>query len=153
MVNSNAVNAKTRVFRRRVSANLSAFPVEFYVSRIPLNMRAFSILTIKRCIPPPRLPKFPFNINVQSFVKAHCLQLRLKGKGRIFAKSAGPAQRTRLTMRYTGSGYGLREDPAANRQAPRQVLSHAGLLHQRVAKLVAELALEQLACGGVRQRL
>ena len=45
MVNPNAVNAETRVFRRRISANFSAFSAEFYVSRIPLNIRAFFVLT------------------------------------------------------------------------------------------------------------
>ena len=54
MVNANAVNAKRCVFRRRISADLSPFPVDFHVSRIPLNMREFLILTKKRCMRLPR---------------------------------------------------------------------------------------------------
>jgi len=54
MVNANAVNAKCCVFRRRISANFSPLPVNFYVSRIPLNMRACLILTKKRRMRLPR---------------------------------------------------------------------------------------------------
>ena len=64
MVNANAVNAERCVFRRRISANFSPLLVDFYVSRIPLNMRACLVLTKKRRMRLPRGHKLLCIINV-----------------------------------------------------------------------------------------
>ncbi len=63
MVNTNVVNANPRVSRRPFSTKFSAILADFCISKTPLNMRAFFMLTKIQCIPPPRLPKFLFNIN------------------------------------------------------------------------------------------
>jgi len=39
------VNAESSYFRRRIFANLFSFQVDFYVSKIPLNIWEYLILT------------------------------------------------------------------------------------------------------------
>ncbi len=52
MVNDGVVNARKACVFRAHFAEFSAFWVEFHDSRIPLNIFAGLILTMKRCIPP-----------------------------------------------------------------------------------------------------
>jgi hypothetical protein len=45
LVNANMVNAGSRIFGRRIFANLFAIQVEFHDSKIPLNIFASRVLT------------------------------------------------------------------------------------------------------------